>query len=63
MAQKIQVKLVRSPIGCTPTQRGTLRALGLRKIRQVRAFDDCPTVRGMVNKVNHLVEVTDNAIA
>ncbi len=63
MAQKIQVKLVRSPIGCSPSQRGTLRALGLRKIRQIREFDDCPTVRGMVYKVNHLVEVYDDATA
>jgi large subunit ribosomal protein L30 len=54
----ITVKLVRSKIGCTPKQRKTLEALGLRKIRQEKTFEDSPVVEGMVDKVKHLVEVT-----
>lgn len=53
----LKVKLVRSQISCTPNQRKTLQALGLRKIRQEREFEDTPAVRGMVNRVIHLVEV------
>ncbi|MDD4730357.1 MAG: 50S ribosomal protein L30 [Desulfovibrio sp.] len=56
MAQ-VTVKLVKSKIGCTPKQRATLAALGLRKIRQEKSFDDSPVVQGMINKVKHLVEV------
>lgn len=54
----ITVKLVRSKIGCTPKQCKTLEALGLRKIRQEKTFEDSPVVEGMVDKVKHLVEVT-----
>ncbi|MGE4291894.1 MAG: 50S ribosomal protein L30 [Desulfovibrio sp.] len=56
MAQ-VTVKLVKSKIGCTPSQRATLAALGLRKIRQEKSFDDSPVVQGMIYKVKHLVEV------
>ncbi|WP_022660829.1 50S ribosomal protein L30 [Paucidesulfovibrio longus] len=56
MAQ-VTVKLMKSKIGCTPSQRATLAALGLRKIRQENCFEDSPVVRGMINKVKHLVEV------
>lgn len=53
----IKVKLVRSPIGCSPNQRRTLEAMGLRKIRMEKEFKDSPAVRGMIEKVKHLVEV------
>jgi len=53
----VTIKLVRSRIGCSPKQRHTLDALGLQKIRQERSFNDTPTVRGMIDKVQHLVEV------
>ncbi|WP_432735587.1 50S ribosomal protein L30 [Maridesulfovibrio sp. FT414] len=56
----LKVKLVRSMIGCNPNQRATLKALGLRKIRQEKSFDDSPVVRGMIRKVEHLVEVTES---
>lgn len=56
MAQ-VTVKLVKSKIGCTPRQRATLEALGLKKIRQEQSFEDSPVVQGMINKVKHLVEV------
>ena len=56
----LKVKLVRSMIGCNPKQRATVKALGLRKIRQEKNFEDTPIVRGMIKKVEHLVEVTES---
>ncbi len=54
----IKIKLVRSWIGCSPNQRKTLDALGLRKIRIEKEYQDTPAIRGMINKVKHLVEVS-----
>jgi large subunit ribosomal protein L30 len=56
----LRITLVRSSIGAKPKQRGTLRALGLRKIDQTVELPDRPEIRGMVAKVPHLVRV-DNA--
>ena len=53
----IKLKLVRSWIGCSPIQRRTLDALGLRKIRMEREFKDSPALRGMIEKVKHMVEI------
>jgi large subunit ribosomal protein L30 len=53
----VMVKLVRSRFGRSPGQRKTLAALGLRKIRQERRFEDSPSLRGQIEKVKHLVEV------
>lgn len=55
----IKVKLVRSWIGCNPNQRGTLMALGLRRIGTEKTFKDDAAIRGMINKVKHLVEVSE----
>lgn len=55
----IKVKLTRSYIGCTPKQRDTLRALGLKRIRQVRELPKNESTLGMVQRVNHLVEVIE----
>lgn len=58
MADKtLKVKLVKSRFVSVPSQRGTLRALGLWKIGQVKEHKDTPVIRGMVFKVKHLVEV------
>lgn len=54
----LNIKLVRSSIGCKPQQRKTLEALGLRKVRQVKSLPDSPSVRGMIERVKHLVEVS-----
>ncbi len=56
----LKIKLVRSQIGCNPKQRATLKALGLRKIRQEKSFEDSSVVRGMIKKVEHLVEVSES---
>lgn len=57
--KQVQIKLVRSLIGRIEAQRATVRALGLRKINQTVIREDSPSLRGMVNKVSHLVEVTE----
>ena len=53
----IQIKQVRSAIGSIPKQRGTLKALGLRRINHVVVKENTPQVRGMIEKVSHLVEI------
>jgi large subunit ribosomal protein L30 len=57
----LKVTLKRSTIKCTKSQRETIRGLGLRKIRQSRVLEDNPAIRGMITKVNHLVEVEEIA--
>lgn len=59
-AKKIRVRQVRSGIGFDKTQKATLRALGLNKIGRSREFSDNPQVRGMINKVSHLVVIEEN---
>lgn len=58
-SKKIQVKLVRSPIGYEKSQKETVRALGLKRMHQTIEHDDTSTIRGMINKVKHLVSVTE----
>lgn len=58
---KIQIKLVRGVIGTTPKQRKTVEALGLRKREQKVIKEDNAQMRGMINIVGHLVEVTEIA--
>ncbi len=53
----LQVKLVKSPIGNIPKTRATVKALGLRKINQVVQHEDNSTIRGMIFKVKHLLDV------
>ena len=55
----LKVTQIRSTIGTKPKQRGTLRALGLRRIGASRTHRDCPEIRGMIARVPHLVEVTE----
>lgn len=56
---KIKIKLVRSVIGKPEKHRRTIEALGLRKIGQVVEKEDTPQIRGMINKVEHMVEVIE----
>jgi len=58
-AKKIQVKLVRSPIGYEQSQKDTVKALGLKRMHQTVEHADTPVIRGMINKVKHLVAVTE----
>lgn len=54
-----QVKVTQtvSAIGCSPSQRQTLTGLGLNKIRKTRVLEDTPSIRGMIKKVKHLINV------
>ena len=58
MAQ-IKIKQIKSRINCPAVQKRTLDALGLKKMNHVGVHEDNPSVMGMVNKVRHLVEVTN----
>ena len=53
----LRVKQVKSGIGFEVSQKRTLRALGLEKLGRVRVVPDNPQIRGMIDKVRHLVEV------
>jgi len=59
MSSKIRVKQVRSAIGRTQDQRDTLRGLGIRRLHQSVELENTPSVRGMVKKIIHLLEVTE----
>lgn len=56
---KIIIKQVKSRINRPERQKRTLDALGLRKLNQVVEKEDTPQIRGMVNIVRHLVQVTN----
>jgi large subunit ribosomal protein L30 len=55
----LKVTQIRSSIGTKPKHRGTLRALGLRKIGQSNVLPDRPEIRGMIARVPHLVLVEE----
>ena len=55
----LRVTLKRSLIGNTQKQRDNVRSLGLHKIRQTVEHQDSPVIRGMIAKVQHLVEVEE----
>jgi large subunit ribosomal protein L30 len=55
--QTIKVQLVKSPIGTKQSHRATVRGLGLRRLNSVSTLEDTPAVRGMINKVDYLIQV------
>ena len=56
---KLKVTQIGSPIGRPKDQRATLIGLGLNKMHRSRLLDDSPAIRGMIDKVHHLVRVED----
>ena len=56
---RIRIKQVRSAIGYQQRQRATLRGLGVRRLHQIVEVEDTPAIRGMINKVSHLVQVLE----
>ncbi|MCI0396814.1 MAG: 50S ribosomal protein L30 [Chloroflexi bacterium] len=56
---KLQITYKKSAIGYEKSQRATLNALGLRKLNQTVEHEDTPAIRGMINKVTHLVTVQE----
>jgi len=60
MAEKqVKVTLVRSTIGTKQDHRDTVRGLGLRRVNSSKVLKDTPEVRGIINKVDYLVTVSD----
>ncbi|WP_339740735.1 MULTISPECIES: 50S ribosomal protein L30 [Maricaulis] len=60
MAKKtLKVRQTRSPIRRPADQRATLVGLGLNKIGRERVLEDTPSVRGMIAKVSHMVEIVE----
>ena len=57
--RKLRITLVKSPIGYSERQKGTIRALGLRRMGHTVEQLDTLVVRGMVQKVSHLVQVEE----
>ena len=58
-SSRIKVTWVKSSIGYSARQKNTVRALGLRRLGQTVEHDDSPVIRGMINKVSHLVKVEE----
>jgi large subunit ribosomal protein L30 len=60
MAKKtVKITLERSLIGTTEGQRGTIRALGLKRVRHTVEREDSPVLRGMIDRVRHMVKVEE----
>jgi len=57
---RINVRWVKSQIGYDRSQRATLRGLGLKRLNQRVELDDSPAIRGMIDKVRHLVVVEED---
>lgn len=60
-AGQLRITLVRSVIGRPVDQERTVRSLGLKKVNQTVEREDSPSIRGMVEKVRHLVSVEEVA--
>lgn len=56
---KLKIKFTSSLIGLSPKQRGTIKALGFSKSQQEIEKEDTPQIRGMINKVSHLVDTKE----
>jgi len=61
--KKLRITQTGSPIGRTDDQLATLKGLGLNKRHKSRVLNDTPAVRGMINKVRHLVRIDDEQAA
>ncbi len=59
MASKIYVKQIRSPIRRPEVQRKILKGLGLNKMNKISELNDTPSIRGMINKIPHLVQILE----
>lgn len=59
MTKRLQITLVRSPIGYSVRQKRTVEALGLRKLNQTVEKPDNSAIRGMVERITHLVAVEE----
>jgi len=60
-SKTVTVTQIKSPIGRRNDQRETLRGLGLNKMHKSSTLEDTPSVRGMIDKVKHLLRVEETA--
>jgi large subunit ribosomal protein L30 len=58
---KLHITWIKSGIGYAQVQRRTLKALGLNRLNQSVVHSDCSSVRGMINKVRHLIRVEEES--
>lgn len=58
---KLRITWIKSAIGYNVKQKATIKALGLRRLHHVVEHNDSPIIRGMINKVSHLVRVEEVA--
>lgn len=58
MGTIMNITLVKSVIGASEKQRAVIRGLGLRKLQQTVTLQDTPEIRGMIQKVSHMVKVS-----
>lgn len=59
MKKTLKVKLVKSPNSAKVAHQATVRGLGLRKMHQVRELEDTPAVRGMITRVQYMVQIAE----
>jgi len=57
--KSLRITLVKSPLGYSKRHKGTIRALGLRRLQQTVEHVDSPQLRGMLDKVSHLLDIVD----
>ncbi len=57
--KSLRVTLVKSPIGYSKDQKATVRALGLRRVNQIVEHNDSSAIRGMLNKIVHLIKIEE----
>ena len=57
MKKSVNIKLVRSVIGRPEKQRKIIRALGLRRMNHEVVHEDTPSIRGMIHRISHMVDV------
>lgn len=55
----LEITLTKSPIGYNKRQKGTVKALGLKKLNQTVTHEESDVINGMINKVSHLVTVVE----
>lgn len=59
MSKQVTIKYVHSPIGRDESQKATIRGFGFTRLNQVKSFPDTAAIRGMINKVFHLVQIVE----
>ena len=57
----ITVKWIRSVIGRPESQRKTIQGLGFKRLNQILTLPDRPEIRGMIHRVNHLLEIVEGS--